>query len=82
VKKKKRLIFSSILGLGIQSCLWNAQMGRQQSFQEQLGTYQLDLKKTNLGIYKKDSNIYKNLIIVFKADSTFVMNMKVPFMRV
>jgi hypothetical protein len=45
-----------------------------------LGTYELDLHKTNLGNYKKDSINYKRLQIIFKSDSTFIMNMKVPFM--
>lgn len=63
-----------------QSCGWNSQTGRIENFQEQLGTYELDIQKTNLGSYKKDSNIYKKLRITFKRDSTFIMNMKVPFM--
>ncbi|HEY8690260.1 MAG TPA: hypothetical protein VIM07_13575 [Chitinophagaceae bacterium] len=69
-----------IISFFMQSCLWDSQKGRIQNFQEQIGTYELDIQKTNLGDYKKDSNIYKNLRITFKSDSTFIMNMKVPFM--
>jgi hypothetical protein len=61
------------------SC-YNPQEGRVKNFQAQLGTYVLDIHKTTLGVYSKDSNSYKNLHIVFKADSSFNMNMSVPFM--
>lgn len=55
--------------------------GRQQTFKELIGSYVLDLDKTKLeGSYKKDSDTYKNLLITFLPDSTFKMNMKVPFM--
>ena len=63
----------------IESCDWNAQNGRDQNFQEQIGIYKLDINKTRLGNYKRDSNIYKKLTIIFKIDSTFIMNMHVPF---
>jgi len=61
------------------SCNNSAQEGRRKVFQEQLGTYVLDIHKTELGKYSKDSNLYKNLSIIFKPDSTFYMNIKVPF---
>ena len=48
-------------------------------FEKQLGTYVLDIYKTDLGIYKKDIDLYKDLKITFKADSTFIMNLRVPF---
>ena len=53
---------------------------RRETFKELLGTYKLDLTKTKLGDYSKDSNIYKNLSRTFLPDSTFTMNMQVPFM--
>jgi len=49
------------------------------TFERQLGTYILDINRTNLGSYEKDSNIYKNLKITFNGDSTFIMNIRVPF---
>lgn len=54
--------------------------GREITFERLLGSYKLDVSKTKLGNYSKDSNIYKNLSIKFNADSTFEMNMKVPFL--
>ena len=81
MKNKTPIVFFVIIVvLAGQSCMWESQKGRQESFDEQLGTYQLDIQKTNLKRYEKDSSIYKNLQIVFNADSTFKMNMKVPFM--
>jgi len=56
-----------------------SQEGRRKNFQAQQGTYVLDIRKTALGGYSKDSDIYKKLRITFNADSTFRMNMKVPF---
>jgi hypothetical protein len=61
------------------SCNNLSQEGRTKNFREQLGTYILDINKTQLGTYEKDSNIFKKLTITFKADSTFYMNLKVPF---
>lgn len=46
-------------------------------FNEQLGTYIIDTSKTNFGKY--DIEKYKNLQIIFRKDSSFNLNMKVPF---
>jgi hypothetical protein len=55
--------------------------GRQNTFNELLGSYVLDLTKTKLGDeYIADSGRYKALTITFLSDSTFKMNMRVPFM--
>lgn len=60
---------------------YKANSGRQQTIKELLGTYVLDISKTKLeDCYIKDSNIYKNLSITFFKNSTFKMNMNVPFM--
>jgi len=53
---------------------------RQQRFRKQVGTYRLDINKTPLGGYAKDSLLYQKLTLTFKADSTFYMNMAVPFL--
>lgn len=71
--------FISFVIMMFESC-YNGQEGREINFKNQLGTYVLDIHKTVLGNYIKDSTVYKNLNITFKADSTFYMNMKVPFM--
>lgn len=70
--------FISFVIMVFVSC-YNGQEGREINFKNQLGTYVLDIHKTVLGNYSKDSTGYKNLRITFKADSTFSMNMKVPF---
>lgn len=58
-----------------------ANAGREQTFKELLGSYTLEVNKTKWkGDYKKNANIYRNLSITFLPDSTFTMNMKVPFM--
>ena len=51
----------------------------KKHFADQLGTYVLDISKTILGTYAKDSALYKKLQLEFFADSSFKMNMKVPF---
>ena len=48
-------------------------------FQKLLGTYTLDITKTELGLYKKDTALYRNLRITFKPDSTFAISMQAPF---
>jgi len=83
--KKSEIIFIVsffVLSIYLAGCYYNdGEEGRRENFKEQLGTYVLDIDKTDLGNYIRDSNIYKNLTITFNADSTFIMNMKVPFMR-
>jgi len=48
-------------------------------FKKQTGTYILDLKNSDLNGYEKDSALYKNLTITFRADGTFILNRDVPF---
>ena len=70
-----------LLVLIISGCnLFDGDEGRKENFKIQLGTYILDMQKTALGPYSKDSNKYRNLSITFNADSSFSMNMKVPFL--
>ena len=59
--------------------MYEDKMARKHHFKEQIGTYTLDINKTDLGVYKKDSAIYEKLTITFNKDSTFYFNMKVPF---
>jgi hypothetical protein len=44
-----------------------------------IGTYIIDLKKTNLREYFKDSLVYKKMTLTFYKDHTFRFNMDVPF---
>ena len=55
--------------------------GRIKTFNQLIGSYQLDIAQTKLGSFEKDSTIYKNLIFTFKSDSTFYVNMRVPFLH-
>lgn len=75
---KSLLLLLFLLVIAYISC-YDGKEGETRNFKAQLGTYILDIAKTALGNYSKDSDIYKNLHITFKKDSTFSMNMKVPF---
>ena len=44
-----------------------------------IGAYQLDLNRTDMGIYKDSMDCFKDLKLEFKSDGTFKMNMEVPF---
>jgi hypothetical protein len=44
-----------------------------------IGTYQLDLNRTDMGIYKDSMDCFKDLKVEFRSDGTFKMNMEVPF---
>ena len=48
-----------------------------KAFNELLGTYTMDL--SHMGFSMADRGRYKNLQITFKNDSTFHLNMNVPF---
>ena len=54
---------------------------RKRRFKEQTGTYELYIPGTNMRSYLKDTGLYKNLTITYKPDSTFVLNMDVPFLK-
>ena len=64
----------------LQICACANNEGKKEIFNTQLGTYLLDIRRTSLGVYAMDSVKYKNLSIAFHSDSTFTMNMQVPFM--
>ncbi len=52
---------------------------KREKFDKLLGSYMLDVKRTDLGTYSPDSLYYKDLNIKFLSDSTFRMNKSVPF---
>lgn len=60
------------------SCGYNE--AKKKVFKQQVGCYVLDINRTDLGEYRRDSLIYKKLKITFYKDSTFVINMAVPFL--
>lgn len=66
-----------ILFLSVFSC--SKQEARLKRFNSTVGFYKLDLQRTNLGEYCKDSLVYKDLKVEFRNDSTFKFNMSVPF---
>ncbi|KFF04059.1 hypothetical protein [Flavobacterium reichenbachii] len=59
----------------------DVQKARLKVFNEQVGTYKLDLQRTKLENYQKDSSAYKKLTITFYSDSTFKLNIPVPFIN-
>lgn len=72
------VIFLSLVVLSWRSYV-NDQNRKDLNFRKQLGTYSIDLQKTALGDYTKDSSLIKNLSVRFNSDSTFQFNMEVPF---
>lgn len=52
---------------------------KRENFVQIIGVYKLDIKRTELGVYTKNSKIFSDLSITFKNDSTFAMNMRTPF---
>ncbi|MEZ4934650.1 MAG: hypothetical protein R2788_21295 [Saprospiraceae bacterium] len=53
---------------------------QKRHFEMHLGVYDLDLGRTDLGEYAEDSSQYRGVTITFNKDSTFSLNMEVPFM--
>jgi hypothetical protein len=72
-----KLLYLLICSLFACSCA--DKKAKVRNFNMQIGTYLLDIKRTNLGVYNKDTTLYKQLLIFFKSDSTFYLNMNVPF---
>jgi hypothetical protein len=50
-----------------------------ENAKKQIGCYRIDINKTKLGLYVKDSTLYSELTVEFKEDRTFLFNFKVPF---
>ena len=77
---KSCLITLLIIGVGY-FAFWY--IGNEHYLKEKgrslIGTYQLDLDRTDMGIYKDSMDCYKDLSLEFKSDGTFKMNMEVPF---
>ncbi|MGV6862061.1 MAG: hypothetical protein ACWA41_09830 [Putridiphycobacter sp.] len=75
---KKTIIIALIFVLS--GCL-NSYTERKKRFDDQIGTYQIDLNQTHLGGYNSDSLYFSQLKLSYFKDSTFLFNMKVPFIR-
>jgi len=77
---KSCLITLLIIGVGY-FAFWY--IGNEHYLKEKerslIGTYRLDLDRTDMGIYKDSMDCYKDLCLEFKSDGTFKMNMEVPF---
>jgi hypothetical protein len=54
--------------------------GKRKHFKELIGEYSLDLKKSKLKTYTKDSVLYKDLEIKLRGNSTFGFNKNTPFL--
>ena len=74
------LAISTIMLLLSCNILNGEREAQRRNFNKQIGEYILDVEKTKLGKYAQDSLLYSNLKIVFREDSTFYMNMPVPFL--
>lgn len=72
----KRLVFLVLLSFSLCCC---KQKARLENFYSTVGLYRIDIKRTDLGEYSRDSLIYKDLKVEFLKDSTFKFNMNVPF---
>lgn len=76
---KKNLYIVVVCWVFINSCYY---LGNKETssmvFNEFIGTFSLDLDQTSLGGYP--SKQYENLEITFNNDSTFNLNMNVPFL--
>lgn len=59
----------------------NSEEGRIKNFKAHVGEYMIDMSRTDLETYAKDSNIYRGLKIIFFEDSSFKLNMNVPFLH-
>ena len=59
--------------------IWNNTYVKNESFNEVVGNYVIDLSQTNLGYYARDSAKYKHLTLTFESNATFHFNMVVPF---
>ena len=62
---KKWLIIMLLVHCTI-SCLIVSE-AEVRNFNRLVGSYQPDISKTDLGVYKKNSDLYKNLTITFYA---------------
>lgn len=67
-----------ILGVYFSVKYWDSK-SRNKNLSNLIGTYMLDINKTNLGNYKSEVDKFKNLRLFINPNYTFKFNMKVPF---
>jgi len=70
-----------ILPFLLSSCLYSSNDTIQKRTKQQIGIYRLDLNKTDLGAYSKDSTYYSKLTLFMNNNSVFHFNMRVPFIE-
>jgi hypothetical protein len=46
-----------------------------------IGVFQIDLGKSELGVYEKDTTTFKTLNLTISSDGSFVFSIDVPFIR-
>jgi hypothetical protein len=46
-----------------------------------IGIYKIDLRKSIVGVYEKDTLSFKNLTLTIKPDKTFSFSIDMPFIR-
>lgn len=83
IANKTKITLFTIPVILIVSCVvyWNIENNKFLNERKNLiiGSYVIDLERTNLGIYSDSIDLYKNLTLTFHKNMTFVMNQKVPF---
>ena len=82
MRTRSKIILFSIAVLGLYvvfAIFFEDDIVRAKNFKLIQGHYRLDVHKTNLSDYRKDSALYSHLTLDFYADSTFRLNMDVPF---
>lgn len=52
---------------------------KTKHLKELIGHYRMDIKRTNLGRYINKSDLYSSLELSLNEDTTFKLNMEVPF---
>ena len=73
-------ILVAVTVLACASCKYQNDKSRRENFQRHVGTYILDIRKTDMGAYRTDSGLYKDIKIYFLPDSTFFLSKSVPFL--
>src|SRR5690349_10551529 len=74
------LIVFLLLATIFSSCLFNTNEDRIWSHaQENVGHYQLNLRKSDLGIYSAGDSIYRTLTLKINPDTTFEFSFDTPF---
>lgn len=84
--KRKAFVFQITTFCILMACLLQScgyilpdQILRERK-KKQIGKYVIDMERTEWGDYEAEKDNYKDLTIVFKKDTTFVVSRSVPFL--